>query len=437
MKSDKFYNAINSLEEAQGITALEQQYMSDINNYLAIHATRYLPPAHKDGAHYIPSTAMVRDDGYPRSTVHFALNHIVEGHIGGNWSGMKYVIMTPFNDLMQDNGAPAELSMVDTYFSVNPDKGIILPKSYHIVRPGNLPAGKLYEIRGNTTIYKNENFTATEKQELLEQMDSKDKLTYKRFNTGDLEEIEIEKELSKLGEKGKKLYNTAKDKKAFLRGILENTCNDMLSRISRDIATQATAQQMGFKILPISNGIIDGSDLLCTVETTAQQHNIPGNCTNKGHSLSIYYALEITARYIDALLKEDYHFNTKGIYNNKDDLKTLGTDLITIDNPLKATFIQSIISNKPLGLNKIFENAFRYEVKDRTTRNPHFKQYKTIAEWDANTAETIRRYCDKNEQQFATWRQQISQQPDYQEFINTLRTWQNKQNIAHVLNSRE
>lgn len=421
---NKFTNAMNLLYEQQYMSDIEQKYMSDMNNYLAVHATAYLPKVNKNGKKYIPSTAMSQNFEHTRSTVHITLNHIVNGHAYGDWSEMPYVIMSPFNDLMKENGTPAEMSAVDTYFSVHPDKGLILPSNYHIVMPADdIPAGKLYEIRGNITAYKHENFTDAEEQQLKKQMSHINAETYEKYKTGELADYEIESELYSIGETGKKLYDGAKDKKAFLRGLLENKRNAMLASEVRNMAMKNTAENMGFNII---QNVYDGSDPLQAVAKTATLHNISGNSSNKGHSNSMYSTMETVTTDINMILYGNCFFKNKGILNYTDDIKKLGQELITTDMPKKNIFIQSLINNAPLNLYNLFTEIFNRTKELFCCYDKKYKSYKTIADWDSNTAETIRRYCDKQEKNFEQWRQKASKSAEYKDFINLLRIQQTK-----------
>lgn len=417
MQDNKFYDAINSLS-----LQAEPKYMSDMNNYLAVHATAYLPKVNKNGVHYIPSTAMAQDYEHTRSTVHVTLNHIVMGHGNGNWSEMPYVILVPFNDLMKGNGKPAEISAVDTYFSVHPDKGLILPDNYRVVMPADdIPAGKLYEIRGNTTVYKHDNFTDAEEKQLVKQMSKIDADAYEKYKTGELSDFDIQAVLGSIGEKGKKLYAAAKDKKAFLRGLFENERNGMLSSEVRNMAMKATSDQMHFSVI---HSAYDGSDTLVAVAKTAEENNISGDSSNKGHSNSMYHDLEdVTTDLINSLYGNSV-FKTKGVLNYTDDIKNLGQELISKNIPYRDIIIQSIISNTPLNLYNVFTDSFNRIKQQYALRDNKFKEYKTIADWDANTAETIRRYCAKQDKSFEQWRQKASKLPGYKKLISTLRAWQ-------------
>lgn len=429
MQSD-FINAKNLLNDKQIALEAEKKYMSDMNNYLAVHATAYLPKTNKNGQKYIPSTAMANDYEHCRSTIHTTLNHIVTGHAYGDWSEKPYAIMMPLNDLIKENNIPKEISAVDTYFSVHPDKGLILPPNYHIVMPAdNIPAGKLYEIKGNKTLYKSDNFTKTEEKQLVEHMSYMDKQLYNKYATGELADYEIEAELHTLGETGTKLYESTKDKKAFLRGLFENKRNTMLSTTARNIAMSVTAEKMGFKTIQ-NVGVF--SETLCIVERTAQFNNIPGNSSNKGHSNSMYSEFEHIPWGIHSLFYGNRFFNNKGVLNYTSNLKELAQELTSNnEHPYKSTIIQALSGNKPLNIYAIFTAKFEHSKK---LFNDRYKNFQSIKDWDPNVDETIRRYCNKQEKIFEQWQQTASKLPGYKDLIDSLRTWQ----IQHLAkNSKE
>lgn len=410
----------NLLNDKQLAVKAEKEYMSDMNNYLAVHATAYLPKTNKNGQKYIPSTAMANDYEHCRSTIHTTLNHIVTGHAYGDWSEMPYAIMTSLNDLIKENNIPKEVSAVDTYFSVHPDKGLILPPNHRIVMPAdNIPAGKLYEIQGNRTLYKSDDFSETEEKQLIERMSYMDKQLYNKYATGELADYEIEAELRTLGETGTKLYESTKDKKAFLRGLFENKRNTMLSTAARNIAMNATAEQMGFKTI---RNIGDFSETLCAVERTAELHNILGNSSNKGHSNSMYSALENIPSGIHSLFYGNRFFNNKGILNYTGNLKELAQELTSCEEiPYKDTIIRALSNNKSLNIYDMFTTRFEHS---KIFFNDRYKNFQSLKDWDKNADETIRRYCNKQQKAFEQWRKKISNLPEYKEFINTLRSWQ-------------
>jgi hypothetical protein len=137
-------------------------------NFLAVHITKYPPKKNAGNETHIPSSAMATDFLFPRSTVHFTLDHMVGSSDGGDWSGMPIVILTPFNELVQKNGPPALTFPIDTYWTVNPDKGIVLPHAARKVEPSDkLKEGVLYFIGPKKTLYKRAGFTNQEKRTLL------------------------------------------------------------------------------------------------------------------------------------------------------------------------------------------------------------------------------------------------------------------------------
>ena len=180
---------------------------------VAVHATSYAPKKNKEGKMYIESTAMATDFYDPRNTVHFSLNHVVHGHTDGNWEGMQNVVLVPFNELMAINGEPASSGPVDTFFSANPDGGLVLPDESRVVTPGHLKNDSLYIIGPKKTIYKNKSFSDEQKQLILKN-------------------IHIPN------------YDLMSDTER--KQTMQNLSDNEFATAVRDIATTATMEKMGF-----------------------------------------------------------------------------------------------------------------------------------------------------------------------------------------------
>ena len=80
------------------------------NDIIWVHMTDYYPDGGKIRSRYDAT----RD--FPRMTVHGSLNHAVSGHTYGNWDDKKYLIASPFGDLVGKNSNPENLISVDTFF---------------------------------------------------------------------------------------------------------------------------------------------------------------------------------------------------------------------------------------------------------------------------------------------------------------------------------
>jgi hypothetical protein len=155
---------------------MEANYMSDIKNYLMVHTTNFPVKNNKNGQKYIETYAMGTNFSHLRNTVHTTLNHIVESHTGGNWDNHQFVILSPMNTVIELNGNPAVMSPLDTFFSVDPDIGLLLPSGTKIIRPAdNIPNGVLFEFDNDGAIYKSGNYSQDEILKILSMMQDKDK----------------------------------------------------------------------------------------------------------------------------------------------------------------------------------------------------------------------------------------------------------------------
>ncbi len=92
----------------------------------AVHATNYAPEGN------VIRTRLHADRGrYPRDTLHWSLNHVVEDHMYGSWLGRGYFIIVPLQDLADANpGRAMGGTTVDFFFRGN----VTLPGSAQVFR---------------------------------------------------------------------------------------------------------------------------------------------------------------------------------------------------------------------------------------------------------------------------------------------------------------
>ena len=164
---------------------IDMDYMADMSHWCAVHVTKYMPKHHNDGTMYIPTTAMATDFDAPRSTVHVTLNHVVTSHMMGSWNDMPIVVLAPYNDVTEKNGNPAEVAGTDTYWSLNPDAGLILPENTYIVQPKN--DGPLYQIGEHGATYKRDNYTEEEVERIEYWLNPYDLERYTKYKNGDFQ----------------------------------------------------------------------------------------------------------------------------------------------------------------------------------------------------------------------------------------------------------
>ncbi len=114
----------------ENLSPSELEILADAH-FVAVHTTPVRPEViMPDGTRGIRATGDY-DKGkptqFPRTTVHWSLNHAVQSHMGGDFRGRATTIVAPLEQIVGVNGAPAALKGVDTYFSLNPGQELLVP----------------------------------------------------------------------------------------------------------------------------------------------------------------------------------------------------------------------------------------------------------------------------------------------------------------------
>ena len=276
-KLDEFKKSVelmtNEIGFMDGTQGEKYKYMSDMNNWLCVHATNYMPRRNKDKKLYIPTTAMATGYKYPRATVHVTLNQIVASNNGGNWDAQPIVILMPYKDVVEKNGAPRMVASEDTFFIPDPDTGLVLPESVVIVRPNN---DTLFNIGDKVSTYKTDHFTDEEIETILS-FDPWNKEEYEKYDKCDFKDYELEHILR--DELVRKNYKESKNKRAFLRGLLEETRMVILTKFLREAVVRMTMEKMGYKYISSHEDDISG-----VVYKVADKKGLDATSGNKGHS---------------------------------------------------------------------------------------------------------------------------------------------------------
>lgn len=403
MKRDAFiggFGAIDKLEQ-------ELQYMESMDNWFLVHATKYMPQKNERGQFYIPTTAMATNFEIPRGTVHFTLNHIVGNHGLNSWDNADVVILMPFNKTRDLNGNPAEVALSDTYFCPKADQGMILPEGSRVVRPVNdLPDGKLFEVRGNETVYKSFDFTEAEIKTLVPGLEYFDRQDYEKYVSGKFENHEIGMIVDTLGETGKKFYETAKDKQAFLRGVFENSAQSILGLTVRQMAFEETIRVMGGRT------VTDRSDAGRTARVVAKvatDAGMQGNSSNKGHFCSVYAEVEHLWSSYHGVMNGSWFFGDgfSLLLNKEQPLEQVYKYINerTDSGDMCEPYVNALLTGQPVGLaQQCREVVDGHKVKD-----------------DPNFQSVVDKWVMKAEQEFAQFHEKIKALPDYAVFIEKLR----------------
>ena len=120
--------------EKEGLLGKEHLPLEEI---YVVHCTDY-PPKEKDGYLTITSTYKAIDRAYPRTTIHFSLNHPVAPVQGAmlrshDWGEKKYVVIAPLKGMIALNGNPYGLVSTDTWWGTGDKAEAMLPEGTIIV----------------------------------------------------------------------------------------------------------------------------------------------------------------------------------------------------------------------------------------------------------------------------------------------------------------
>ena len=372
------------------------EYMSDMKNWVCVHLTQYEPKRNSDGSLSIETTAMATDYDLPRATVHVTLNQRVGNHGYGNWDKASIIILAPYNDVVAKNGNPQEVATEDTFFIPDPDTGLVLPKSAYIIRP-DFKTDKLFEIGEHSATYKAENYTEQEVNDILS-MNNWDRDTYEKYMSGDIPEYDIDMVLG-YDKNLRKIYDNTKDKKAFLRGMLEEDRFLILNKLLRDHVMSKAFEKMGYRQVYSHEDSVSGK-----AAEVARAAGIRGDSGNKGHHNSLEAEMDRTGMgfvYLKDAIKEG---NIEEIHNR------LGGKW----DPVDSAIISSILNDSPLpDLYRSFEKAavdFRVEK---------------IEEYNPRLSTVLHRFADKMATDIKTSLDELKQKPiDYKLLQSMLRDYE-------------
>lgn len=450
--TQKFKDAYNKL---RGYA--DKDYMSNMDNWCVVHTTKYTPRVNADGTKYIPSTAMATKFKTPRTTVHTTFNHVVTAHAYGSWDNIPIVVLAPYNDIVAKNGNPIEIATADTYWSVDTEKGLQLPDSAYIIQPADDDV--LFSIDEHRATYKcYGEYTDEEIRTILDLVNPYDRDIYNKYQNGDLEDYEIKREFYG-DERVKKMYEAAKDKRAFLRGLFEESRFQILTHYLRNAVVRMAMDKMGFREL---RSPYDGSEENNAVVKTAESAGIPADASNKGHFGSIYAETEHVWCMIDTMLNGN-SFGTIGITKIPDMASLFDYFEKNINKPFIPQIIYSIITNTPIDFYAIYEKSFIDTIKDRRDcylreigyinndidrissylideekKKAQKKNYderkqwcldaiqklskiKSMQDYDKNLADTFHKNSAILSTEFNKWRTNLIKQPGYEVFIKKLK----------------
>lgn len=325
----------------------DENYMSDMSHWLCVHVTKFIPQRNNSGKLFIPTTAMATHNELPRTTVHVTLNQIVYSHMFGSWDAMPIVVLAPYQGVVKENGNPTEVASEDTYFIPNPDTGLVLPKNSCVVKSDN---SSLFHIGDKVATYKTDYFTSKEIETILSLVDSGDREFYNKLLDGEKTGYEIEWLLAH-DKKLLRVYENAKDKRAFMRGLFEEDRMVILTRFLRNAVVRMMMEKMGYNYVFSHEDNISGR-----VSLVAQSAGLNATSGNKGHSGSWEKDMEDAGVQFACLMETFRSLNIDEIY--KDFVRGRGTIDTLAYGFIRRPLIESILSDTVPDVHGIYKGYF-------------------------------------------------------------------------------
>ena len=231
----------------------------------------------------------------------------------------------------------------------------------------------------------------------------------------------------------------------------------------RDAVVKMSMKQIGKDWI---NGISDASKTSEIIANTAEANGIPGNVSNKGHSNSLYGLIDSFADSIEQTLEFDV-LGVPGIF--KTDIKSLYDVIVEKGwrkNPLVSAIILNLIENKLIDFLKLYQDEYKFErdgkistekliveneqdqldkyysnyfdqldedsknrqmqlCRDRIIKHTSYIQKMsakpTIADYDENLWESVRRHCERLASKYQAWRSELIKNPEYKNLVQKLR----------------
>lgn len=413
-KSETFMHATNMLEKARLDMEQKKKYVSNMSNWICVHATNYMPQQNARGNYFIQTTAMATDNDIARASVHVTLNQIVHSHMAGNWDSVPFIILAPYNDVVEMNGNPSMVASEDTYFIPNPDTGLILPKNACIVKPNN---DTLFTVGEHVSTYKTGNYTEQEIKNILSLMPqhASERAEYIKYDRGEIKEHEL-RSIFFTDKKLEQKYEQATDKNIVVREICEQRKIAILTKCLRDAVAVMTMEKMGYKYVLSHEDSVSRQ-----FAETARDSHIPSNSGRTAHSCSLEKVLEANSKRLSDTLSVLKMGDLDDIYNA---ITYEGADSYGGSDPrLVNKFIRkNILGEKTVGFYDMYVELFQKWNGERKT-------YVGIKDYNPRLNIVMHRNAEKMNVQYAEIIKTLKQNPKFAELKKRLEYFEQQVDI--------
>lgn len=222
-------HALDAEEEAKRVREVRAEYdrvpppelgpgaeTPSTDDFSLVHTLRYEPKRDKDGN--VVLQTRFDADGFSRPSLHTTVNHMVEGHLMANWDDTQFVVVMPMTDLVEKNGAPANLNAIDTWWLRDPGEKLVAPKAI-ILKPSSNESVELSAEVGDDIFYKTSNFTPEDATTIVDEM----------FGRGGVESDKLSDELS--AEIAEVIAGFREDPNAYLSGFVSQDDKEQIAKI--------------------------------------------------------------------------------------------------------------------------------------------------------------------------------------------------------------
>jgi hypothetical protein len=98
-----------------------------LEDLFLVHETAY-PPQFDESGNVLLRPVGDYNERYPRTSLHFAVNHVVEGHMWRQGDGAQHAIVVRLQDVLDQNPGSLDcLYTIDSYLSPMPGEPLVLP----------------------------------------------------------------------------------------------------------------------------------------------------------------------------------------------------------------------------------------------------------------------------------------------------------------------
>jgi hypothetical protein len=160
---DDKYRRSTILEQQQRLEGVEAFLPEDL---VVVHATAYKPEKNDKGYQVQTLHDAV---GYPRATIHTAINHKVDNVAFHSWDSQPYVLIAGFDQVVAANGSPNSINGADTWWSFNPGENMTFPDAT-LLAPGGDLEGLFVRQGDGSVLYKTEGVSPSDIEQGAEEL---------------------------------------------------------------------------------------------------------------------------------------------------------------------------------------------------------------------------------------------------------------------------